>query len=310
MKKFCIIAALLLLAGLTACHAEEDSALTGIIFDRGHGSAWGNQFYIEVRDCEIVQLRCIEEDTMELESLEHVSIRPEQWEALKTAVLNLELREETSAWKDRLFGHSKLDGGEYRNLSLIYRSGGKEVAVRYRWPDSADAQALEAALEQLAQSAREAQADEVYNTGEFSVLIPNGWAAVAVKDPFSDPPNAEKTNSLNIIKGGTTEEDLRTGLYVRLDYYGPGTEIPEPGAEVCQNVAEIEPLHLGAYTWQGFTGEELFGRVALGKVAVLWTDTEAGNFMASCWLERKREEITLEDPQLQAILASVTPVSE
>ncbi len=166
------------------------------------------------------------------------------------------------------------------------------------------------ALEQLAQSAREAQADEVYNTGEFSVLIPNGWAAVAVKDPFSDPPNAEKTNSLNIIKGGATEEDLRTGLYVRLDYYGPGTEMPEPGAEVCQNVAEIEPLRLGAYTWQGFTGEELFGRVALGKVAVLWTDTEAGNFMASCWLERKREEITLEDPQLRAILASVTPVSE
>jgi len=31
--------------------------------------------------------------------------------------------------------------------------------------------------------------------------------------------------------------------------------------------------------------------------------------MASCWLERKREVITLDDPQLQAILESVTPTT-
>lgn len=240
MKKLCIIAALMLLTGLSGCHAKKDYALTGIIFDRGHGSVWGNQLYMEVHSTQIVKLRYISKDTGQLETLEQIPIRLEQWEALKAAVLNLELQEQTASWKERLFGHSKLDGGEYRNLSLIYSGGGKEVATKYQWHGSAEAQELEDMLELLAQSAIEDTADKVHNTGEFLVLIPNGWSVLPVKDPFSDSPNAEKACCLNIIKGGTTEQDLRSKLYVWLEYYRPGAAVPDPPTEIYKNIAEIE----------------------------------------------------------------------
>ena len=165
MKRFCIVAALMLLTGLPGCHAKEDYVLTGIIFDRGHGSAWGNQLYMEVQGTKIVRLRYISKDTGQLETLEYIPILPEQWEALKSAVLKLELQKETVSWKERLLGHSKLDGGEYRNLSLIYSADDKEVTTRYQWPGSPEAQGLEAMLEQLAQSVTEATADKVHNTG-------------------------------------------------------------------------------------------------------------------------------------------------
>jgi len=309
MKKICIVAALMLLTGLSGCHAKADYVLTGIIFDRGHDSAWGNQLYMKIYSTEIVRLHYISKDTGQLEILEHIPIQPEQWEALKCAVLDLELRKDTLSWRERLFGHSKLDGGAYRNLSLVYSGGGKEVTTKYQWPESTQAQELEDMLEHLAQSATEDAADELHDAGEFTVLIPNGWSALPMKDLFFDSPKAEKTCCLNIIKGGTTEQDLRSKLYIWLGYYAPGEVVPEPPTEIYKNIEEIEPLELGQYTWHGFIAEELHGRVVLGKVAVLWTDTKKGNFMASCWLERKREVITLDDPQLQAILESVTPTT-
>lgn len=309
MKRICIVAALMLLTGLPGCHVKENSALTGIIFDRGNGSVWGNQLYMEVNSTEIGMLRYISKETGQLETLEHILIQPEEWEALKSAICELELQKDTPSWKERLFGHSKLDGGNYRNLSLIYSNGVKETTTKYQWPGSAAAQELEDMLEQLVQFAIENATDKVHNTGEFTVLIPNGWSALPIKDLFSDSTDAEKTRCLNIIKGGTTEQDLRSKLYVWLEYYAPGEAVPDPPMEIYKNIEEIEPLVLGQYTWYGFIAEELHGTVVLGKVAVLWTATEQGNFMASCWLERKREEITLDDAQLQAILKSVTPTT-
>jgi len=309
MRKFCIIAVLMVLTGLSGCRGKADYALTGFIFDRGHGSAWGNQLYMEVRSTEIVVLNYISKETNQLETLERIPIQPEQWEALKTVLLNLKLQKDSLSWKEWLFKHNKLDGGEYRKLSLIYSGDGEETETKYRWPGNAAAQELEEMLEQLVRSVTEAAADAVHHTGEFAVLIPDGWSAVPEKDPFSDPPNAEKTNCLSIIKGGTTEQDLHSNLYVRLNYYKPGEAVPEPPTETCKNIEEMEPLALGQYTWYGFTADELQGRAVLGKVAVLWTDTDEGNFVASCWLERAREKITLDDEQLQAILKSVTPMS-
>lgn len=148
---------------------------------------------------------------------------------------------------------------------------------------------------------------KIYETGEFSVWVPDDWTALPVTDPFSDPPGAVKTDCLHIVKGGTTEQDLHSKLYIRLEYYVPGEAVPEYQTETCRNMEEIEPLQLGAYTWYGFTVQELQGRVVLGTAASLRTDTAQGSFLAACWLEREGENITLNDPQLQAILASVTP---
>ncbi len=148
MKKIYMFAALMLLTGLSACRAKDEPVLTGILFDRGHGSMWGNQLYIEVRRNEIVTAGFISERTGDWETREHIPITEDQWKALEAAVLKLELQEETVSWKDRLFGGTVLDGGEYRHLSLVR---GKEEC-KYRWPNSEEARALEALLEQLAKA--------------------------------------------------------------------------------------------------------------------------------------------------------------
>lgn len=148
MKKV-FIAALLLLTGLSACGVNEESVLSGIIFERGHGSMWGNQLYLDVRANQINRIQYIVDETMVLESRENIPIVPEQWQALENAVLCLDLKEDKSSWKDILFGSSKLDGGEYTKLTLIWRTGHKEKEINYLWSQSQQSAVLEAILEQL-----------------------------------------------------------------------------------------------------------------------------------------------------------------
>jgi len=71
---------------------------------------------------------------------------------------------------------------------------------------------------------------EIYSTGEFQALVPDGWAAFPIKDAFSEE-NAPDTSCFNIIKGGTSDLDLFSKPYVRLDYYGPDTFMMKPGSE-------------------------------------------------------------------------------
>lgn len=121
--------------------------VTKLTFDRGHGSAWGNQFYIELSPEEIVILRYIPEGSAELETREHIPIREDTWKQLQTHLEALTLEEETVSLWQRLFGSKKLDGGAYRRLILSY----EDRAVTYRWPEGGDA--LEAFLETLAKEA-------------------------------------------------------------------------------------------------------------------------------------------------------------
>lgn len=144
-------------------------------------------------------------------------------------------------------------------------------------------------------------------TASFQVLVPPGWSALPVKDVFAEDPDAVKENCLFLIKGGETEQDLHSKLYVQIQYYGPGVTLPDPAMDTYQNIQAIEPVTLGEYIWQGFIAEDLQGRAVLGKAALLWTDRTEGNFLVSCYLERGRECISLEDPEVQYILASLTP---
>ena len=125
---------------LAGCNAEED-VLTEIKFNRGHGSAWGNQFYIEINAQEIVTAQYIPEGTGEMVTVEHVLIMDTQWQALKTVAEQLPLEKaRTDLWEKH-----KLDGSEYRELTLIY--GTKETT--YWWPNVPEAQQLELLLENL-----------------------------------------------------------------------------------------------------------------------------------------------------------------
>lgn len=131
---------------LTGCGAKEDSMITGVIFDRGHGSAWGNLFYIEVCADEIALARYFPENSQDQEVCQHKPITPEQWSAVCTAVQALDLMEDRPSLWQKLWKSRKLDGGEYRTLTVIWD---ENTEISYEWPDHQQAKELELLLEQL-----------------------------------------------------------------------------------------------------------------------------------------------------------------
>lgn len=123
--------------------------ITGIRFDRGHGSAWGNQFYIEVCADEIVLARYFPEESQEQEVCEHIPITPEQWNEICLAIQALNLTKDRPSLWQKLWESKKLDGGEYRNLTLVWKTSKGEKEINYQWPSDQQANALEELLEQL-----------------------------------------------------------------------------------------------------------------------------------------------------------------
>ena len=126
---------------LLGCKQEESTDITGIKFNRGHGSAWGNQFYIEIHATQIRLARYIPQGESELITVEHLPITDAQWQTLKGTVAQLPLEKaRTNIWEKQ-----KLDGSQFRELTLVY--GKKEVT--YYWPNTPEAQQLEQLLETL-----------------------------------------------------------------------------------------------------------------------------------------------------------------
>ena len=154
MKKYIIvIICILLCTALVAC-GQENADLVGIIFERGNGSVWGNQFYIEVNTDEIVVARYIPEGSSEQVTIEHIPVAAEQWQILTETIQNLSLKKERGLWKEKLFGSSKLDGGEYRKLTLVWKRASGEQEVDYQWPANEQANSFEQLLEQVAQAGK------------------------------------------------------------------------------------------------------------------------------------------------------------
>ena len=145
VKKY-IFALCVLLCGLLIGCRQEPADLVGIIFERGHGSMWGNQFYIEVCAREITVTQYFPEGASDPIVREHVPITAAQWQNLTEAIQGLELEEDRSTLREKLFGHSRQDGGEFRYLILQWETQQK----KYKWPQTQQANALEAMLEQLA----------------------------------------------------------------------------------------------------------------------------------------------------------------
>ena len=148
MNKSRFLALFLLLSFcVTACASKEtDNAITEITFERGHGSAWGNQFYIKVRPDQVITLRYIPENGSDLNSAENLPITDRQWQALTDQLQNMTLQKEKASLWPKLFAPKVLDGGAFWKLSVT--RGNHTTA--YLWPGDEQAAIFEQLLEQLA----------------------------------------------------------------------------------------------------------------------------------------------------------------
>lgn len=152
MKTYRFTVFILLCVLLAACR-QDTPKLVGIVFERDHGSAWGNSFYIDVRVEEIAATRYFPEGSADQTIREHIPITAGQWQALTEVIQSMEWKERSGSWKEKLFGCAKLDSGESRNLTLVWETEKGTVETEYQWPQDKQADALEALLEQLAKAA-------------------------------------------------------------------------------------------------------------------------------------------------------------
>ena len=296
MKSKVLVVIMLLALLLPGCKALDEPQVTAVIFNRGHGSAWGNQFYIHVEPEQIVMARYIPAGSSELVTVEHIPITAAQWETIRSMVEQMPLEKaRTDLWEKQ-----KLDGSEFRELTLV--RGKKEIT--YWWPDILQAQQLEQLLETLL---ADSVAPTFWYSEQFSVQIPAGWTAFPVEDVFSDTPGAVNPDRVNIIRGGTQPSDIKNMIHIMVDHYGPDKQMEEPGPGSLQDACRITPFQTGAYWWQGFTGMDMQGRVTLGTGAILWTRSGEHGYVVSFPLELNGQTLSLEDPALLVILESLSP---
>lgn len=148
---------LLFLAGLTGCgnssaFAPSCGSLSGVIFDRSHGSLWGIQFYISLTEAEIKEARFFQPGASEQTEISAVPLEEKAWEEIEQAVSSLLPSLAEKREKKSLFGMKKLDGAEERTLTLTWETENGEKAITYAWPSSEEAAKLEKLLEELVQN--------------------------------------------------------------------------------------------------------------------------------------------------------------
>ncbi len=128
---------------------------------------------------------------------------------------------------------------------------------------------------------------DTYDVGNFTVLVPDGWAAFYEND------------NVRIIKDGSTIDDTWSNNSVLIEWHP--NAVGSISADNYSDITEISNLTLGEYTYNGVTGT-IPGDWGAG---MLKADYKDGYILASVYLKVGDKVISLDDPDVQAILASV-----
>ncbi len=142
---------------------------------------------------------------------------------------------------------------------------------------------------------------EIAETAKFSVLVPDGWKAFPVKSTSGDGSMDEY--KLNIIKGGTSNDDLwsKNAIKIEVADYNASYSVY---LDAFENYEDVE-LKLGDYTYTGPAGEYSGGWECAMLSAPVTVDSGEGFVAGSVFYKVKDEVISLSDPDVQAILASI-----
>ena len=143
---------------------------------------------------------------------------------------------------------------------------------------------------------------ETFDAGKVSALVPNGWKAFPQHDVFSDDAKAMLPDVINIIKGGSSDTDMFTKPYIRFDFGDAEKTLYFTDKDFYDDVADLEPITTGEHTWNGFSC------TSLGyKMIILCCEDGDLQYQATIYTEQSNGKISLDDADVQAILASVAP---
>ena len=154
-----LLAALLLLCSACGKQAEHKE-LTRVVFARGHGSTWGNQFRMEVCPTEVSYTHFFEknEQGREFRELFTVPIEEAAWDEIEAAAMRLlpqlEVQKPPSLLKRLMqaMGPKTVDGGKWTKLTVTWLVDGEPEDVQYIWTDFPESEAFSLLLEELART--------------------------------------------------------------------------------------------------------------------------------------------------------------
>ncbi len=146
-----------------------------------------------------------------------------------------------------------------------------------------------------------APVDTVYDVGEITVAVPEGWKAFNNIDIHAEDPCTISKNSINVCKGGVVETDILTKPYIKLDYRGKDIYLAAPMKLFYDNVVDIAPFELGGRTWEGFSCDSLGY-----PIVMLYIDEGNDQYMVTISRGQGDDAISLEDEEVRRIISSLT----
>ena len=148
---------------------------------------------------------------------------------------------------------------------------------------------------------------EVYDAGQFQVFVPVPWKVL----PVTDLSGQVKTDGVFLRKGGESDWKVTEKPYIRIDCYGAGEwENQPPDESLYRNVEQLPPMELGGLLWEGYTADNYQGKAKIGSQAVLWTEDGIYTYQVLVWFKSGGDSISLDDGDVQAILAGVSAAKE
>lgn len=137
---------------------------------------------------------------------------------------------------------------------------------------------------------------DLFDGGYFRIVVPDGWMAFFGID--SECRTTQK--KVHIFKEAKLETDIFTHAGITICFFGK-QDIYVSTRFFYDNVEDLEPFSLGAYTWHGYTC------TSFGYPYTILEAKQDGCVFQTMILRKNGEyEISLADADVQAILASLT----
>lgn len=135
----------------------------------------------------------------------------------------------------------------------------------------------------------------VFISGKLRVSVPDGWMAFC----GTDSGGKITPKKIHIYKGISLETDIFTHAGITVCFFDKGDYYLSP-KHFYDNVVDIEPFTLGAYTWSGYIC------TSLGYPYTMLDSKRDGRILQVMLLMKNREyEILLEDADVRRIIESL-----
>jgi hypothetical protein len=142
---------------------------------------------------------------------------------------------------------------------------------------------------------------ERISAGNVSALCPDGWKSYPVWDLWAEEANTVDKDKLKFNKGAVSEDDQHFTPSMEIRYYGLNSTFFRPDKDRFDDPEDLAPMKIGGRTWEGIAGLSWGNRQAL-----IWTEDGDDEYLIAILLEYDGKKITLQDADVQAIIASIT----